>query len=380
MQGRTVRLLIAGGGTGGHVLPAMAVLQELQRREIPLETLWIGSKDGVEREHASTAGIPYRVIATGKLRRYLSIHTVLDAVRMPIGTVQAWRHVRIFRPDVVFSTGGFVSVPAVVAARRYPLLTHEQTATIGLANRLNARFADVLAVSYDQTISAASAIHRHAVVTGNPIRASLANGDAARGRRTFGFTSDLPVLYVTGGARGASPLNQRIAALLPDLLHHCQVLHQTGPAAANSDAADLARVRESWPSNLQQRYQVREFIGDELADVYAAADLILARAGAGTVAEIARFGPPAILIPLPGTSGDEQTRNARILSDAGAAILLPQAEVTPESLRKTLLELLQDPDRRAMMTQAARTVGNTDAAANIADLLLKLAGYSQSAD
>lgn len=373
-------MLIAGGGTGGHVLPAMAVLQELKRREVSLETLWIGSKDGVEREHATSAGITYRAIATGKLRRYLSIHTVLDAVRMPIGTVQAWRHVRAFRPDVVFSTGGFVSVPTVVAARRYPLLTHEQTATIGLANRINARFADVLAVSYDQTSSAASAIHRHAVVTGNPIRSSLANGDAARARRTFGFTGELPILYVTGGARGASPLNQRVAALLPDLLHHCQVLHQTGPAAANSDAADLARIKASWPASLQQRYQIREFIGDELADVYAAADLILARAGAGTVAEIARFGPPAVLIPLPGTSGDEQTRNAHILSDAGAAILLPQAEGSPERLRGTLLELLQNPDRRATMTKAARTVGNTDAAANIADLLLKLAGDAQQAD
>ena len=315
------RLVIAGGGTGGHVLPALAVVDELRRRERLGALLWIGSAGGVEREAAAGAGIPFRAIPTGKLRRYLSARTLVDAARIPLGVGAAWRSLRRFRPDVVFSTGGFVSVPTVAAAARLaPILTHEQTAILGLATRINARFADVLAVSYDGTTPLASARHRRVVVTGNPVRTSLAAGDAARGLARWGFAADLPLLYVTGGARGASPLNERLAALLPDLLHHCQVLHQTGPASANPDAANLARAREGWPPDLRRRYRVVEFLGDELADVYATASLVLGRAGAGTVAELAFLGKPAILVPLPGAGGDEQTRNARLLADAGAAV------------------------------------------------------------
>lgn len=375
MQSRELRLVIAGGGTGGHVLPAIAVVDELRRRDVSLEILWIGSHDGVEGETAARAGIPFRAIRTGKLRRYLSARTIRDAARLPIGTVQAWRILRSHRPDVVLSTGGFVSVPTVAAAARLaPILTHEQTAVLGLANRINARFADVFAISHEAMLSAAQAVHRHVVVTGNPVRTSLAGGDAVRGRTHFGFSPDLPLLYVTGGVRGATPLNERIAALLPELLETCQVVHQTGPASAHADAASLRRAQATWPAHLQARYHVVEMIRDEMKDLYAAADLVLCRAGAGTVAEIASYGPPAILIPLPSAGGDEQTRNACLLVDAGAAILLPQANATPERLRATIQSLLADPERRAAMRQAARTVSHEDAAARLTDELLRLAG------
>jgi UDP-N-acetylglucosamine--N-acetylmuramyl-(pentapeptide) pyrophosphoryl-undecaprenol N-acetylglucosamine transferase len=368
------RLLIAGGGTGGHVLPALAVLEELARRGQRGEVLWLGSAAGLEREAAARAGIPFRAIPTGKLRRYLSIHTATDAVRIPAGVAAAWRQVRRFRPDVVFSTGGFVSVPSVIAAARStPMLTHEQTAILGLATRINARFADVLAVSYEQTAQRAAAIHRRVVVTGNPVRASLANGDAARALSRFGFDQERPVLYVTGGARGASPLNDRLAALLPGLLDRVQVVHQTGPASANPDAARLAAERARWPTELQNRYQVVEFVGDELADLYAVASLIVGRAGAGTVAELAMLGKPAVLIPLPGTGGDEQTHNARLLAEAGGAILISQAEATPERLGALLRELLADPVRLSEMSAKARTVGRSDAASRLTDELLALA-------
>ena len=373
MADRSLRLVIAGGGTGGHVLPALAVVEELRRREVALEPLWIGSEGGVEREAAERGGIPFRSIPTGKLRRYVSARTPVDAARIPAGVLQAWRLVRGFRPDVVFATGGFVSVPTVLAAARLaPILTHEQTAILGLATRINLRFADVLAVSYDDTARLAAGARARVVVTGNPVRASLAAGDAARGLATLGFTAELPVVYVTGGARGASPLNQRVAALLPDLLEHCQVLHQTGPASANADAADLVRQLTTWPSHLRPRYRVTEFVRDELADIYAAADLVLARAGAGTVAELAFLGKPAILVPLPGAGGDEQTRNGRLLAAAGAAVLLPQEQATPERLRDVILELLPDRDRLREMGERAQGVGRPDAAARLTDELLGL--------
>jgi UDP-N-acetylglucosamine--N-acetylmuramyl-(pentapeptide) pyrophosphoryl-undecaprenol N-acetylglucosamine transferase len=369
-----IRLVVAGGGTGGHVLPALAVVEELRRREVPLELLWIGSHGDVEGPAAERAGIPFRSIQTGKLRRYVAVETIVDAGRLPIGTAQAWRIMRGFRPDVIFSTGGFVSVPTVVAAARMaPILTHEQTAILGLATRINLRFADVLALSFERTASRVTGFDGRIVVTGNPVRSSLRTGDAARGLARFGFTADLPFLYVTGGARGASPLNQRVATLLPGLLETCQVLHQTGPATANNDLKMLERLCAGWPPGVQRRYRAVEFVRDELADVYAATTLVLGRAGAGTIAELAYLGKPGLLIPLPGSGGGEQDENARTLVDAGGAVVLAQEEATPDRLRAELERLLGDPDRLREMGERAGNLARPDAASRLAEELLMLA-------
>lgn len=379
MSERPLKMVIAGGGTGGHVLPALAVIEELRRRDRLGDVLWIGSHEGLEGEAATNAGIPFQAIQTGKLRRYIAARTAIDATRIPRGIWEARQALRQFRPELIFSTGGFVSVPTVIAAiRSAPVLTHEQTAILGLATRINARFASVLAVSYQATAPAASKLHRRVVVTGNPVRASLAAGNADKGRARWGFSRDLPMIYVTGGARGASPLNQRVAALLPDLLQRCQMLHQTGPASANPDAADLERTAALWPAELRNRYRVAPFIGDELADVYAAADLIVGRAGAGTVAELAYLGKPALLVPLPGTGGDEQTHNARLLEDARAAVVLSQTDATPERLGKELQRLLADRDGLARMGERARAVGRQDASSRLADELLALSSLREA--
>lgn len=380
MAQRALRLVIAGGGTGGHVHPALAVVEELRRRQIALEPLWIGSTGDVEGPAAQHAGIPFQAIQTGKLRRYLSWQTVPDAFRVPIGTAQAWLLLRRFRPDVIFSTGGFVSVPTVLAGSRLaPIVTHEQTAILGLATRINLRVADVLAVSFSQSMQLAQGFRGQIVVTGNPVRPSLRSGDAQRGRARFGFTASLPLLYVTGGARGASPINQRVAAMLPDLLQWCQVVHQAGPASANQDVERLRELRATLPPELQARYQVVEFVREELPDVYAAATLVLGRAGAGTVAELAFVGKPALLIPLPQSGGGEQQANAAVLAQAGAAVVLPQTEATPERLCRELVTLLGDPDRLARMSAAALSLAQPDAAARLADVILELARYSTSA-
>jgi UDP-N-acetylglucosamine--N-acetylmuramyl-(pentapeptide) pyrophosphoryl-undecaprenol N-acetylglucosamine transferase len=369
----TVRLVIAGGGTGGHVLPALAVVEELRGRGLSLDLLWIGSHGDVEGPAAKRAGIPFRTIQTGKLRRYLSAQTVLDAARLPIGTIQAWRILRQFRPDVIFSTGGFVSVPTVVAgARLAPILTHEQTAILGLATRINLRFADVLAVSFERSATRVKGFDGRIVMTGNPVRSSLRHGDAARGLSRFGFSSDLPLLYVTGGARGASPLNQRVAALLPDILQVCQILHQTGPATANNDLKMLEKRRAGWSAELQRRYRPVEFVRDELADVYAAASLVLGRAGAGTIAELTYLGKPGLLVPLPGSGGGEQDENALTLADAGAAVVLAQPEATPERLRSDIERLLADPDRLKSMGERAAGLARHDASSRLAEELLAL--------
>lgn len=370
-----LRIIIAGGGTGGHVLPAVAVIEELRSRGIAMELLWIGGAKGVEGSFAKEQGIPFVAIKTGKLRRYLSVENAIDMMRLPVGAVQAWNHVRWFKPDVIFGTGGSVSVPTVVAGhRRAPVLTHEQTAQVGISNKIASRFADVFACSYEETAVIARTMHKHVVVTGNPVRRSLMEGDKARALATFGMTDLAPLLFVTGGARGASAINERIEAMLPGILEMTQIIHQTGPADANPDFARLSALRDSLPENLKHRYQVRDMIRGEMADIYAAADLVIGRAGAGTVAELTYTGTPAILIPLGGTWGDEQRKNAALLANANAALVLEQGDTPAEVLRAHIEELMRDRARLSDMAANAKSLARGDAAANVADELLKLVG------
>jgi UDP-N-acetylglucosamine--N-acetylmuramyl-(pentapeptide) pyrophosphoryl-undecaprenol N-acetylglucosamine transferase len=370
----TVRLVIAGGGTGGHTQPAVAVLGALSQRVL-LEALWIGSTSGVERHAAAAAGVPFRAISTGKLRRYPSAQTLLDVVRVPRGILQAARVLRGFHPHVVFATGGYVSVPTVLAAAwaRYPILIHEQTAATGLATRVNARFADVIALSHAASQRSLGWVRGRVVVTGHPVRSELLRGNPRNGYRRFGLRPDLPLVYITGGASGAHAVNVVVERALPELLQRTQVVHQCGPTSFNGDYPRLRAHREALPTELATRYVVREYLEDELADVYAAAWLVVGRAGAGTVAELAALGKPAILIPLPTASGDEQTLNARVLVDAGAALLLPQRELNEARLLDAISTLLADDGQRARMAAAARRTARLDAADRLADLILDLA-------
>ena len=376
MTNRTpLRFIIAGGGTGGHVLPAVSVVRELRQREIEFDSLWIGGHAGIERDAAAQESIGFAAIRTGKLRRYVDLENLRDATNLPRGYFDARKLVRGFGPDVVLSTGGYVSVPTVLASRgRAPILTHEQTTVIGLATRINIWSANRLALSFDET-SATFRSHRCTqIVTGNPVRASLFNGDAERGRAGLGFTTGLPVVLVTGGARGASPVNQRVEAILPTLLERTQIIHQTGPASANDDFRRLSAWRASFPVELQSRYVVTEFIRDEIADFYALADLIVSRAGAGTVAEVTALGKAAVMIPLPGTGGDEQVKNAKALAAKSAAVVLIQNEATPARLQREIIRLLDDLDERGRIASNAAQLGRRDAASRLVDELLLLAG------
>lgn len=377
---RPLRIVIAAGGTGGHVLPAAAVVEELRRRELPIKLLWIGGHTGVEAEIAGSNDVPFVGIQTGKLRRYLAIQTFIDALRIPIGVSQSLYHLIRFKPDVIFSTGGAASFPTVAAGwKRAPILTHEQTAQIGISNKLAARFADTFAVGFDKTAELARKRHGQVVLTGNPVRSSILGGSRERGLERYGFSDDLPVVFVTGGARGASPINTRVEALLPAILDHVQILHQAGPTSANNDLSRLTALKDSWPDDLQRRYVVEAFILGEIADVYAMADVVLARAGAGTVTELAMLGLPSVLVPLPGTWGDEQRKNAAILGDIGASVVLDQRHATPERLRDEVTALVDAPDRLHSMKEAALTIADPEAASKLVDELLRLADTPRAA-
>ena len=242
-----LRLAITGGGTGGHVLPALAVVDDLRQRGALADLIWIGSSEGVERQAAAEAGISFVAIPTGKLRRLPFAAKPDDAARIPLGVLAARRALAAFRPDVVLSTGGFVSVPTVVAARGIaPVLTHEQTAILGLANRINARFADVLAVSHHQTEPTARRLHRRVLVTGNPIRVGLSAGDRCTRSAIVSGSMTICRSSMSPAAREARvrSINES-PKLLPGILDRTQIVHQTGPLTANADAGNLTRASGS---------------------------------------------------------------------------------------------------------------------------------------
>ncbi|MFJ6740313.1 UDP-N-acetylglucosamine--N-acetylmuramyl-(pentapeptide) pyrophosphoryl-undecaprenol N-acetylglucosamine transferase [Streptomyces sp. NPDC091279] len=381
---RSFRLLVTGGGTGGHTYPALTAIRTLQGRLADegstLDVLWIGTADGLEARVAPEAGIAFRTVATGKIRRssnplkMLSAANVKDMARVPFGVAQARSIVSGFQPDVVLATGGYVAVPAGLAARlcRVPLVLHEQTVRLGLANRKLASSATRIAVSSESSLPLLPAeVRERAVVTGNPVRPEVLGGRADKAMEAlslYGFDRRLPTVYVTGGAQGAQQINGVVREVLPWLLTHANVIHQCGPA--NVD--ELRSAAAALDPVLAGRYHVAGFLGTELPDVLALSDVVVARSGAGTLAELTALGKPTVFVPLATSAGNEQAHNARHLADAGAAIAL-LGEVTGAALQSAVGPLLTDPARRAAMAERVRTHGRPDAADRLVDVVLSAA-------
>jgi len=382
---RTIKILVTGGGTGGHVSPALAVIQTLQEMAVGQdwtpEFRYVGSRHGVEQSLVEAAGIPFVGVQSGKLRRASSLRGLLtlknlaDAFRVPVGVKEAIGEVRRFRPDVVLATGGYVSVPPVIAAGllRRPVLIHEQTVQVGLANRIAARFATRIALTFEGAASdLPPKLRAKTFVTGNPVRSAIFGGDRARAALSCGFDpvdDALPTVYVTGGALGAQSINRAVEAALPDLLTFCRVIHQCG----KQDGGHMERVWAVLSPGQQRRYYVVPFVGAEIADFFALADLVVGRSGAGTVTEVAALGKPALFIPLVPTGGDEQTRNARRSADARAAALLPSEDLNAPRLLSEIHTLLDDTARLKAMGAAALTLATPDAARDLAAALLGMA-------
>jgi UDP-N-acetylglucosamine--N-acetylmuramyl-(pentapeptide) pyrophosphoryl-undecaprenol N-acetylglucosamine transferase len=345
-----------------------------------LDVLWIGTEDGLEARVAPAEGITFSTVATGKIRRsanplkMVSPANVRDMARVPLGVAQARKIVADFRPDVVLATGGYVAVPAGLAARmcRRPLVLHEQTVRLGLANRKLASSATRIAVSSESSLRLLpEPVRSVAVVTGNPIRPEVLTGHAGKAIEALqlgGFERRCPTVYVTGGAQGSQQINEVVRDALPWLLERANVIHQCGPA--NVEA--LRQQAAALPTELAGRYHLTGFVGPELPDVLALADLVISRSGAGTLAELTALGKPAVFIPLASSAGNEQAHNARHLEESGAAVAL-LGEVTTEDLRGTAGPLLTDPARRAAMAERARAYGRPDAADRLVDVILSAA-------
>jgi len=364
------------------MFPALTTVRTLQRRlgADGVEVLWVGAERGLEERVAGEEGIDFRSVATGKIRRSSSLwrmasaENVRDMGRVPLGVAQARSLVGGWAPDVVLATGGYVAVPVGLAAWmcRRPLVVHEQTVRLGLANRTLARVAARVAVSSAPSLELLpDAVRATAVVTGNPVRAEVLSGQASRAVVSLGWAGHdpaLPTVYVTGGVQGSVQINTAVAWALPWLVEQANVIHQCGPGnveALHGSAAGLA---------VPGRYFLTGFLRGEVADVLALADVVVSRSGAGTIAELTALGKAAVLIPLASSAGNEQAHNARYLQDAGAAVAL-EGEVSPELLWKAVEPLLTDRDARTAMAQRARAFGRPDAAERLADVVLDAAGW-----
>lgn len=354
-----MRILIAGGGTGGHIIPALAIADELKARH-GAEILFVGTARGLESRLVPQAGYGLELIRVGQLNRVSLATRLRTLVDLPMGFLQCVRLLRRFRPDVVIGVGGYASGPVMGAAilTRIPTLAFEPNAMPGLANRLIGSRVKAAAVNFEPALS----YFRNAHITGIPVRAEFFH----LAPRPVGAA---PHLLVFGGSQGARTLNAimpKIAKSLLDRVPGLTILHQAGARHAETT---LAAYRESGaPSD---RWQVEAFL-DDMSRRFEAADLVLARSGASTVAELAAAGKPAVLIPLPTAADDHQRKNAEVMAEAGAARVLLEPDLTSEQLEKTLIELLGAQQALRQMADKARTLGHPDAAGRIAEMAVDL--------
>ena len=320
------RIILTGGGTAGHVTPNIALLPRL--KELQYDIHYIGSYNGIEKELIEQFGIPYHGISTGKLRRYFSIQNFTDPFRVIRGLGEAKKLVKLLKPDVIFSKGGFVSVPVVLAAKscHVPAIIHESDMTPGLANRLSLSSAAKVCCNFPETIEHLP--EGKAVLTGSPIRQELLTGDRYRALEFLHFTDDKPVIMVVGGSLGALAVNEAIRSILPELLKSYQVIHLCGKGKLDSSLDNL------------KGYAQFEYIKEELRHLFALTDIVVSRAGANAICELLALHKPNLLIPLSANaSRGDQILNARSFERQGFSIVIEEETLTSELLLNSINEL-----------------------------------------
>lgn len=327
------KIVLTGGGTAGHVTPNLALVPAL--KEASFEIRYIGSYEGIESKLVPEAQIEYKGIATGKLRRYFDLKNFTDPFRVLKGISQAKKYLKEFKPDVVFSKGGFVGLPVVIAAHsvHIPVITHESDMTPGLANKLGLPYASKICCNFPETVNYLP--KEKAVLTGSPIRKELIEGDKNKGLSICGFSKDKPVIMAIGGSLGAMSLNEAVRKILPELLEKYQIIHVCG-----KDKVDTALI-----SLEDKGYKQFDYVNDELKDLFAAADIVISRAGANSICELLALKKPNILVPLSRGSRGDQILNAKSFEKQGYSVVLEDNEELAEKLLVSVESLFADKEK-----------------------------------
>lgn len=348
-----MKLVFTGGGTAGHVIPNLVIIDKIRELTSHAQISYIGSHHGVEKNLVEQAGIKYHAIQVGKLRRYLDWRNAVDAVRVPIGITQSIYRLLRIKPDVVFSKGGFVSVPVAIAAAmlRIPLIIHESDVSPGLATRLTARFAKKICLSFPTTHPG------HKIqITGNPVRPA---GDAQKGKDFLKFNNDKPILLIAGGSSGAMFFNLLAERSVAELSGKINVVWLCGGGKKPKEIPDAPNLR------------VFEYLDAEYLDVLAASDLVVSRGGSNAIFEIAAAGKPSIIIPIPAeASRGDQIENARFFEQSGATMIMPQEKAKPHDFKKLVIWMISDQARRENIAREAKKLAPSNAAERIARIIL----------
>ncbi len=361
-----MRAILAGGGTGGHVIPALAIANEL-KKSYEAEVLFIGTARGIENRLVPAAGYPLQLVRVGALKNVSLMTRAKTAFDLPRAVWSAGRMLNEFAPDVVIGVGGYASGPAMLAAvvKHIPTLAFEPNVVPGFANRVVARFVSGAAVHFEET----GKYFRHAELTGVPVRQAFFDIAPKRG--------GTPTVLVFGGSQGAHAINEAMIRCLPELLRQApgiQIIHQTGERDYNDALAAYRRVSESGSG---QSVEVFKFIEDMPA-AFARADLLVCRSGASTVAEITAAGKPAVFVPFPRAADDHQRVNAEALARSGAAVVVEESKLEGVWLAETIAALLGDSRRLGLMSEAARSLAHPNAARDIAAMAARVAGIEQT--
>lgn len=350
------KIILTGGGTAGHVTPNIALMDRLKKEEY--EIYYIGSYKGMEREMIEKIGVSYVGISSGKLRRYFSLQNFIDPFKVLKGFSEAKKAIREIKPDVVFSKGGFVTVPVVYAAKKcgIPVIIHESDMTPGLANRLSISKADYVCTNFPETVKLLP--KEKAVFTGTPIREELFLGERKEGLTFLGFSGEKPVLLVMGGSLGSLNVNKAIREILPTLLETFDIVHLCGKGKTEESLSNL------------KGYVQLEYIDKELRDVFAASDLVVSRAGANAICEILALRIPNLLIPLSANaSRGDQILNAKSFRKQGYSKVLLEEELSGETLLKKIEKLYKE---REKYIENMENSPQSDAIEKIMDLIKRV--------
>lgn len=370
------RVLITGGGSGGHIYPLVAVVSELQilaaQNAIDLRVSYLGSY-GPYKSLLEANNIKVHAVALSKIRRYFSLANLWAIPKALFGFIQALWWIFWIMPDVLFSKGGPGSLPVVFAARFYriPVVVHESDSVAGLSNKIAGKHAKVVALSF---ATAQKDFRTNTVLVGNPVRSSILpkqnDIDQTIAKQMLGFDSSKPLIFVTGGSQGAVRVNNFIINNLSYFLDIAQVFHQTGRDNYETVLAQVNKIAADLPEDEIASYKAVDYLERDTKTSYIAADLVIARAGAGNIFEISAFGKPSILIPLPEAAGDHQRLNAYEYASSGASIVYEEENLLPNMVLNKIQELFEDRSKLQAMSDAAKKFYKPNAALDLAKIVL----------